>query len=65
MDLGISILIGIFVSILLVFFIYKRYFSKRNNTNENLIPPKIKTKNTWLHTTDNFGKMEKGVVSKD
>jgi len=57
--------IGILVSILLLSFSYKKYFSKRNNTKENLTFPKIKTKNTFLHTTDNFGKMEKGVVSKD
>ena len=62
---GIVISIGIFVSILLVFYLYKRYFSNRNNTNQNLMHPEVKTKNTWLYTTDNFGKMEKGVVNRD
>ncbi len=46
-------------------FLYKRYFSKRYNTKQNPTPTEIKTKNTFLHTTDNFGKMEKGVVSND
>jgi len=65
MDVGIMIFIGILISILLLSFLYKRYFSKRYNTNQNPTPTEIKTKNTFLHTTDNFGKMEKGVVSND
>ena len=65
MDVGIMIFIGILISILLLSFLYKRYFSNRNNTNQNLMHPEVKTKNTWLYTTDNFGKMEKGVVNRD
>jgi hypothetical protein len=35
---------------------------KRNNTDKKVIQPKIPTKNKWLYPTDNFGKMERGVV---
>jgi len=44
---------------------------KNNNANENLLPfdtlnqtetkPKVTTKNKWLHPTDEFGILEKGV----
>ena len=42
--------------------------NKGNKTNKIVIKPKmatntpIPTKNKWLYTTDNFGKLENGVV---
>jgi hypothetical protein len=36
---------------------------KIDNTKQKVIPPKMKTKNKWLYPTDNFGKLEKGVVN--
>ena len=42
--------------------------NKGNKINKIVIKPKmatnipIPTKNKWLYTTDNFGKLEKGVV---
>jgi len=35
---------------------------EQNKTNKKVIKQEMPTKNKWLYTTDNFGKLEKGVV---
>jgi hypothetical protein len=34
-----------------------------DNDKQKVIPPKMQTKNKWLYPTDNFGKLERGVVT--
>jgi hypothetical protein len=50
-------LIGFIILAKLFWFLYKR-----NKTNQKVIKPVMHTKNKWLYPSDNFGKMEKGVV---
>ena len=49
-------IIGSILFLMLFYFLFKR------NNKQKLIQPKIKTKNKWLYPTDNFGKLERGVV---
>jgi len=52
-----------FIGVSIIFIMLFYFFRKKNNTKQEVIPPKIETKNKWLYPTDNFGKLEKGVVN--
>jgi hypothetical protein len=63
MILGTFLLIGVFI--LILFLLKRRYFSNINKSNQERTQPEFKSKNKWLYSSDNFGKMEEGVVRKD
>lgn len=46
----------------ILFLMIFKFSRKRNNMHEEIIKPEMPTKNKWLYPTDEFKKMEKGVV---